>query len=892
MIEQGINLFVIIADVIGLVICLFRYVDKPRRSWIYATIFLLGNLLSDYYWSAYCLLMGDDPDVSSFFAYLGVNISFLPIVFLLLHLRSEGEKHYFSPLALLPVPLNIWQFTIYIQYGGYFNNIWQCFFTTVIVVLALNSIFYWFKNRKNGADRPYVAFVMFFFVLFEYVMWTSSCYDWPSELLDPYYYANVFAYSTMILLPVALIKTYKEKFFGHKKSTTRRLSTIFKPVYTFIVIICCAGGYLLAMWMKSVIDESMVLQEDMSSPYQIIKVMLFIASALLVVASATIIIVVYLGKKAADLDQIREEKAIAEQSNAAKSEFLASMSHEIRTPINAVLGMNEMVLRQSLKARDRLPGDPEAVRGIFTDISNYAGNIDSAGNNLLSIINDILDFSKIEAGKMEIVNGEYKLSNVLNDVSNMIFFRARNKGLSFVVDVDETTPDVLFGDGVHVRQVITNVLNNAVKYTDHGSVELVVRGHREKDTMSGDWVDLVVDVKDTGIGIREEDIDRLFAKFERVDLEHNKTVEGTGLGLAITRNLLEMMGGEVSVSSVYGEGSTFTLHIPQQVISDEQVGNFREKFEQRMKEAKAYKESFVAKDAHILVADDTKMNLVVFTSLLRETKINIDTADNGAEGVKLASEKAYDVIFLDQRMPGMDGSEALRHIREQQGGLNVEAPIVCLTADAVVGAREKYIAEGFTDYLTKPIDSRELEKMLVKYIPDEKITYELDEPGGFDESSWDKGPAEAAAGVASDQGAWGEHSEELSAGNDLSAEEQGSADVFAPLRKAGIDPDAGLQFLNDDEDLYRAVLQEFARDEIGKSGDLQRYFMERDWKNYEIIVHALKNTAKTIGAMELSDMAFELEKASAAEDAGTVESNHDTMLYMYSKTADAVRDFL
>ena len=720
MFEQIVNFYIIVLDVIGLIICLFRYVDKPRRSWIYVTVFLLGNLLSDYYWGAYQFLMNDYPDVSDLMAYTGVNISFIPIILLLLHIRSDGEKRFFSPISLLPVPLNAFQFSIYIQYGGYFNNIWQCTLTTVIAVLSLNAIIYYLKNKKNGAKKPYVPFVLIFFVLFEYIMWTSSCYEWPNEWLFPYNYASILAYSTMVTLPLAVLKTHGEKFFARKRAATRRIGSVFKPIYVAVVVICCVGGYFLTAWIRDVLDGILVESEDVSA-YSILNVMLFISSAVLVVASIAIIFVVYFGEKAAEADSLREERENAVKSNEAKSEFLASMSHEIRTPMGAVLGMNEMILRESLKARDELPEERDEIRRSFATISNYAGYIESSGNNLLSLINDILDFSKIEAGKMEIVNGDYKLSSLLNDVSNMIYFRAKSKGLSFIVDVDEELPDELLGDEEHLRQAVVNVLNNAVKYTPKGSVKFSVHGEKELDNMNGFWVNLIFEIKDTGIGIRKEDTERMFAKFERVDLKMNKNVQGTGLGLAITRNLLEMMGGEVTVESEYGKGSTFTIRVPQQIRSSDPVGNFREKFERSMGETSGYHASFTAPDARILVVDDAKMNLTVATGLLKETKMQIDTSDSGMESVFMAEKTPYDLILMDQRMPQMEGHMALKMIREQKNGANTETPIICLTADAVVGARERYLELGYTDYITKPIDSEELEKMLAKYLPAAKV---------------------------------------------------------------------------------------------------------------------------------------------------------------------------
>ncbi len=722
MFEQIGNVYAIVLNLIGLVICLFRYIDKPRRSWIYVTAFLLACLLSDYYWGAYSLLMGDDPNVESFIAFIGDNLSVIPLILLLLHIRSDGEKRFFSPLSLLPVPLAAYQFTIYIQFGGIFNNIWQCLFSTVVIVLSLNSIIYYFKNRKNGAKIPYVAHILFVYICFEYAMWTSSCYDWPNEWLDPYNYCNLIVFSTLITLPWAVIKMHGDKIIGSRSRTsTRRMGRLFKPLYLIIAIGICLGGYFMGMNIRNTLDSAVDRSAGTEvNVYSIIHNELFIFSFILVAFSIAIIFIVYFGDKTLENAKLREEKTIAENSNAAKSDFLASMSHEIRTPINAVLGMNEMILRDSLRSRDRVPQDKDELRSIFVDIANYSGNIESAGKNLLSIINDILDFSKIEAGKMEIVDGDYKLSSVLNDVSNMIYFRAKAKGLKFIVDVDKELPDGLHGDEVHVRQAVVNILNNAVKYTEDGFVKLTVRGKKELDSLNGYWISLVFEVADTGIGIREEDTKKLFERFERVDLEQNKTVEGTGLGLAITRNLLEMMGGEVSVKSKYGSGSTFTIKIPQKIISGEPVGDFKEKFEKGMEKTRAYENGFEAPDARILVVDDTRLNLAVVKGLLKTTKLQIDTAERGAESVQMAKDTPYDIIFMDQRMPEMDGSKALSLIREQ-GGVNSDTPIICLTADAVVGARERYISEGFSDYLTKPIDRNALEKMILEFIPDEKI---------------------------------------------------------------------------------------------------------------------------------------------------------------------------
>ncbi|MBQ3374032.1 MAG: response regulator [Oscillospiraceae bacterium] len=558
-------------------------------------------------------------------------------------------------------------------------------------------------------------------------------------------------------------------------------------------------------------------------------------------------------------EQLQKSKDEAERSNAAKSDFLANMSHEIRTPINAVLGMNEMILRESLQGRDLLASEHADISEMFSYISVCAGNIDSAGNGLLSIINDILDFSKIEAGKLEIVESEYRLSSALNDMTNMIAFRAKDKGLEFRVDVDETLPDSLYGDEVRVRQVITNVLNNAVKYTKEGSVTLSVNRENIIEIKAGDQICLVVSVSDTGIGIKKEDFDKLFGKFERLDLQQNSTVEGTGLGLAISQRLLEMMGGSIKVESIYGRGSVFTIILPQKVVSTEPVGNFREKFEKSILGMQAYKEPFRAPEAHILIVDDTRMNLAVAVGLLKGSEIKIDTATSGPESINLARQNHYDLILMDQRMPEMDGSETLRYIHGQAEGINRETPIICLTADAISGARERYLAEGFTDYLSKPIDSLALARILIKYLPKELVI-----------------PAEKTEYEKTS-----DNVESVFTDNDLLS-----------CQRAGVNTNIGLQYCQNDKELYLSILCEYVKCSGQRLKDLQRCFETSDWKNYAVLVHALKSTSKTIGAVPLSETAAELESAANREYAVIIQSMHDSMMQTYSSLADTLGKIL
>ena len=557
--------------------------------------------------------------------------------------------------------------------------------------------------------------------------------------------------------------------------------------------------------------------------------------------------------------KIKQDDALEEARRAseAKTDFLSNTSHEIRTPINAVLGMNEMILRESAKAEKLSGASPMAYHEAFKKIRSYSGNVDSAGSNLLAIINDILDFTKIEEGKMDIVEVEYQLSSVINDVSNMIYYKAREKKLEFTTDVDEGLPDLLRGDVVRVRQIITNILNNAVKYTDEGSVSLKIRGNWVDTGFEGNRViELVVAVSDTGIGISEENIGKLFGKFERVDLEKNSTKEGTGLGLAITKMLLTLMGGDVKVESTYGVGSTFTVIIPQKVLSDEPVGNFKEKFEKSLGEKKTYHESFRAPDAKILIVDDTKMNLLVATEFLKDTLVCIDTAGGGWEAVELAQKNKYDVILMDQRMPEMDGEETLREIRSRRNGLNIDTRVICLTADAVVGARERYLSKGFNDYLTKPIDSTYLEMMLKKYIPAEKIEIVTEVENG-----------EQA----------GKRAEEI------------VDSPYTTLDNSGINTARGLANCGGEDEFYHSILLEYLRGAKDKKEDMRKFLDAGDLQNYGILIHSLKSTSAMIGAEVPRQLAQELEAAAKEGDRDYVLQTHDAFLKEYEVVLDAIR---
>lgn len=414
---------------------------------------------------------------------------------------------------------------------------------------------------------------------------------------------------------------------------------------------------------------------------------------------------------------LKLEKDAADDANKAKSNFLANMSHEIRTPMNAILGMDEMILRES--------NDPE--------IKKYATDIHSAGKTLLSIINDILDLSKIESGKMELVPVDYDFASVLNDVVNMTMVKARDKGLTYEMNVDPAIPSMLHGDEIRIRQVILNITNNAIKYTEEGGISVDVGFDHAPD-------ELVVKVADTGIGIRDEDMDKLFSSFQRLDETRNRNVEGTGLGLNITRQLAEMMGGSIDVKSKYGEGSVFTVRIPQEVVDENPIGDYTKRLEKSREQKDAFIPKLVAPNAKILIVDDNEMNLEVITELLGESKIRTRVAMSGNECIEMVKKESFDVILLDQMMPGMSGTQTLEIMRNES--LADGTPIIALTADAIMGARESYIREGFNDYLSKPVVYEELESMLIRYI-DPALIENQDEGQQAADAGVEGGPVKA-----------------------------------------------------------------------------------------------------------------------------------------------------
>ncbi|MBR4145101.1 MAG: response regulator [Lachnospiraceae bacterium] len=535
------------------------------------------------------------------------------------------------------------------------------------------------------------------------------------------------------------------------------------------------------------------------------------------------------------LNELEKAKQDALSANKVKSEFLANMSHEIRTPINSMLGFNEMILRETDEK----------------EIFSYASNIKKSGQTLLSLVNDILDLSKVEAGKMEIINGEYDSVYVTKDLVSMIKPRVDEKGLELKLNVDSKIPKRMSGDVVRIGQILMNLLTNAVKYTKKGEVLLTIKLKEIKE----DKAYLFFEVKDTGMGIKKENIEKLFSEFSRVE-EKTHAIEGTGLGIPITVKFLNLMNSKLEVESTVGKGSAFSFLLEQKVIDPTPAGEID--FEGLMSEndINVFREDFTAPGVRVLAVDDVPMNLLVFKGLLKQSQMSIDTADSGPAAIEMIEKNDYDIVFLDHQMPEMDGITVLEKLKTEHPDRVGNIPYIALTANAISGARDMYINSGFSDYLTKPIDVSALTTIFHKWLPADRIK---------------------EAPIARKK--------------PVEKKESGQTNVW-DLEKAGLNVKQGLGYATNDKVFYLEIVRDFSNAFEKSKNALMEAYRNKDLKNYEIRVHALKSTSKTIGALELSEKAKTLEYAAKEGNTALLEAENDGMLKAYEELVKNIEEIL
>ena len=536
-----------------------------------------------------------------------------------------------------------------------------------------------------------------------------------------------------------------------------------------------------------------------------------------------------------DLKKTYEEKQKAIDLSDAKTRFLAGMSHEIRTPINSILGMNEMILKEN---KDEV-------------IAEYARTVRSSGRLLLSLVNDVLDFSKIEAGKVEIAKEEYSISRVLSEIMPMLTERAENKSLTLRTHINNEIPDGQIGDESRLKQVLINIINNAVKYTDTGSIDVILDGNYTDDNRFG----LKISVKDTGRGIKKEEIGTLFKAFYRADEKKNSNIEGTGLGLSIVKSIIDSMGGEITVESEYGKGSVFCVNIPVGVFDRTPV---KEDFNDIVSMPEESLGCDYTSDAKLLVVDDNSANLKVVKLFLKETGITPEVCSSGTEALELCKKNRYDLILLDHMMPAPDGMETLKLIKNDAESLNKQTEVIVLTANALAGSREMYIFAGFADYLVKPIDSQKLLSTVKKFLPKEKIY---------------------------------DRSKQKDIGSPEQKGDNGSSNSLREKIKAEI-PDMDYEIALShcgDEEIFKEILEDLTENYKERLDKLNNSLQNKDYEAYMIEVHAIKGNMATVGLMELSERARKHEFAVKEDNISFILEDHEAFFTEYKKACENMK---
>ncbi len=802
-----------------------------------------------------------------------------------------------------------------------------------------------------------VCFIAIAFTVYSYAMYMEAFVN-GEKVNRTFRIINIFVFAAYVAAHAANIFFGFMFYFDDELVYTRGRFYIMiyaVSLYFFVygVVLVCANkkrvspkAFMVVMSIVPFITVGTILQFSIMSDYLLILFPVTLA-----------VMMIYFNLETPDCRKLEAALLEADSANKAKGDFLANMSHEIRTPMNAIVGMCELILRE---------------RDISETVMEYCFNIQNSGRSLLSIINDILDFSKIESGKLEIIEDEFNIASTLNDVMNMAVTRKENKNIELIVSVDPNIPIGIIGDEIRIRQVIVNLVTNAIKYTNSGVIRIKVSMTRH------DYgINLSVSVADSGIGISEDDLEKLFSSFQQVDTKKNRSVEGTGLGLAISKQLITKMGGYINVSSVYGEGSEFRFVIPLKVsdpapfVSLKDAENIHAagfidmtKFESEavgrqyasliaelsetlgtdielfgsMEELKAHTAKkkythlfvgreeyiaekeyftkaaceynvvvvqdrsnavevpenircifkpfyvlsvaavlnnerlltgindrrsspirFVAPKARILVVDDNAINLKVAMGLMRPYHMQVVTADSGREAISLLRSKDFDLVFMDHMMPGLDGVETTALIRKTEGEYYKKLPIIALTANAVNGVREMFLASGMNDYIAKPIELSALDRILKTWLPKELIK----RPSG-----------------------------EESFANDRRDSKGGTVQKADPLKNEIFDVQTGIFYTGGDRETYEEILEIYVRKSAEKLEYIKRLYDEKAWKDYIIEVHALKSSSLSIGSSKLSEMAKELELAGKAGDYSVIEKKNSAMLDMYSQVAAAGREYL
>ncbi|MBE5882902.1 MAG: response regulator [Lachnospiraceae bacterium] len=692
---------------------------------------------------------------------------------------------------------------------------WQSYVPSLIIYLVV----YFISKSMLASSKKTKYFILFSIILVFTIIGVFITYHVVLVSLLPFLYATIYSSKRVMRYVYALtvistiVVVYGGYFYGLCDANMAVLTTSTLQNHT-------ANGQF-------------ALTEINANPYFTLMLFYVIPRCLIYIAFGVVCrrifsIISNSVEKAKRADEIEKARIEAENANRAKSQFVARISHEIRTPINAVIGMNEMILRESKEE----------------NIQRYSRDVHDSSVMLLNIINELLDSSKIESGKMEIVSVNYKIGNLLHDLHNMIRIKAKEKGLELLFDIDPALSKEYYGDDKHIKQILINLLSNAVKYTNQGTVILKVTCRRE-----GENAVLHFAVKDTGIGIKEEDIEKLYDAFQRVDVTRNRNVEGSGLGMNIVQQLLELLGSELQIQSEYEKGSEFSFDIVQKIVDAEPLGDFQENYLGNYK-AENSRINYIAPDAKVLVVDDNEMNLRVFQALLKQTRIQIHMATSGMACIDMVNNQAYDLIFLDHMMPEMDGVQTFHAIRNNKMCEGV--PIIMLTANAISGDRERYLSEGFDDFLSKPIIPDKLDRMLLQHLPKKYITVI-----NTDES----------ADNADDKVMVKEVSENMTALDGLRQ------------RLPELDYEKALAICSQDENFYLELFKDFTELQIKK--ELTGYMSDKDYKNYSIRVHGFKNNAYSVGATDLGDLAYELEKLTKSNSTDGIHTLQTRLFEQY-----------